>query len=173
MNDNNQKLLEGFNCIARADARILILGSMPGQISLTKEQYYAHPRNSFWRIMAEMFGFNPELPYEKRLPLIQQQGIALWDVVHRCKRKGSLDADIKQQTVEANNFQQLFNDCPDIHHVFFNGQKAASLYKTHVLPGLEPNTSLHYQTLPSTSPAHASLGHDQKYQQWLCIKERL
>lgn len=121
--------------------------------------------------MGELFDAGPELPYKQRLILIQQQQVALWDVVHRCVRKGSLDADIEQQTVEANNFQQLFEICPDIHSVFFNGQKAAALYKSRVLPGINTKTSLHYQTLPSTSPAHASLSHDQKLHQWRCIKQ--
>ena len=102
-------LLCGFDCVARADARILILGSMPGQASLQQSQYYAHPRNSFWYIMGELFAAGPELDYAQRLQVLLEQRVALWDVVHRCQRKGSLDADIEQQSVEANDFLTLFD----------------------------------------------------------------
>lgn len=168
-----QTLLQGFNCIARPDARILILGSMPGQASLDKDQYYAHPRNAFWAIMDRLFTINPELPYAQRLSLLQQQHIALWDVVHRCVRKGSLDSAIQSTTIETNNFHALFVRYPSIQQVFFNGKKSALLYRTQVLPTLNVATPLHYQTLPSTSPAHASLNIEQKLQQWLCIKTSL
>jgi hypoxanthine-DNA glycosylase len=167
-------LLQGFNCIARADARILILGSMPGQASLRKNQYYAHPRNSFWTIMERLFDAGPEHSYEQRLALLQEQRIALWDVVYRCARQGSLDTAIEQHTVVANDFHRLFAACPKIHSVYFNGQKAATLFRQQVLPGLPAALAgLHYQTLPSTSPAHASLNTEQKLQQWSCIKQAL
>ena len=169
--DNSRLLLQGFDCIARPDARILILGSMPGQASLRQAQYYAHPRNSFWYIMGRLFAAGPELPYRQRLRLLQQQQIALWDVVHRCARKGSLDADIEDRTVEANDFNALFKLCPQIHSVFFNGQTAAALFKRRVLTSLDPALSLTYQTLPSTSPAHASLSREQKLQHWRCITQ--
>jgi len=166
-------LLCGFDCVARADARILILGSMPGQASLQQSQYYAHPRNSFWYIMGELFAAGPELEYAQRLRVLMEQRIALWDVVHRCQRKGSLDADIEQQSVEANDFLTLFSRCPDIQQVFFNGQTAATLFRRKVLAGLPPTLSLHYHTLPSTSPAHAGLSREQKLQQWRFIKQGL
>lgn len=168
-----QQLLQGFGCIARADARVLILGSMPGQASLQQSQYYAHPRNSFWYIMGELFAAGAELDYERRLQVLMEQRIALWDVVHRCQRRGSLDADIEAHSVEANDFQMLFARCPDIHHVFFNGQTAANLFKRQVLAGLPSDLSLHYHTLPSTSPAHAGLDREQKLRQWRCVRDYL
>jgi len=165
-----QPLLQGFDCVARADARVLILGSMPGQESLRQTQYYAHPQNSFWYIMGRLFGADPDLPYDQRLLRLQDRGIVLWDVVHRCRRPGSLDAAIDRDSVETNDFKKLFIICPDIDHVFFNGQKAAALYKRLVLPALAIKQEILYQTLPSTSPAHASLNREQKYQQWSLIK---
>lgn len=164
--------LQGFDCIAQADAQILILGSMPGKKSLADKQYYAHPRNCFWQIISKLFNIKATENYQQRLFLLQQQQLALWDVVHRCSRKGSLDADIDTQTVTANQFQHLFDQCPNIKSVFFNGQKAAALYRRLVLPELT-STTLLYHILPSTSPAHASLNFQQKYQQWRCIKHSL
>jgi len=172
-----QPLLQGFDCIARADARVLILGSMPGQASLQQSQYYAHPRNSFWYIMGELFAAGPELDYEQRLQVLMERRIALWDVVHRCQRRGSLDADIESHSVEPNDFHALFARCPDIHQVFFNGQAAASLFKRQVLAGLPAELlsrlALHFHTLPSTSPAHAGLDREQKLQQWQRVRDYL
>ena len=163
-------LLQGFACVAQRDARVLILGSMPGQASLDQDQYYAHPRNAFWYIMGRLFGAGADQPYAQRLKTLQQQGIALWDVVHRCERKGSLDADIKHDSVEQNDLQGLFMQCPNIRHVFFNGRKAAELYRRMVEPTLELSGQIHYQTLPSTSPAHAGLDREAKLRQWTCVK---
>lgn len=167
----DHSLLTSFDAIANSNANILILGSMPGQKSLTENQYYAHPRNSFWPIIAQLFNIELQLCYTKRIILLKKQKIALWDVVHHCVRKGSLDSNIEKTTVIPNNFQSLFKKCPAIHSVFFNGQKAAALYKTQVLPKLGRYTSLFYHTLPSTSPAHASLDLQQKYQLWLVLKK--
>jgi len=166
-------LLQGFSCIARRDARLLILGSMPGQASLDQDQYYAHPRNSFWYIMGQLFGAGPECSYAQRLEILQQEHIALWDVVHRCARKGSLDADIEHDTVEPNNLQGLFDQCTDIRHVFFNGRKAAELYRRMIEPSLVMPYTISYLTLSSTSPAHASLDREGKLLQWLYLKNCL
>lgn len=162
-------LLQGFACVARADARLLILGSMPGQASLDQHQYYAHPRNSFWYIMGRLFDAGPERPYRQRLEILQRRHIALWDVVHRCARQGSLDTAIEHATVEANDLPGLFDRCPEIRHVFFNGRKAAELYRRLVEPSLTLPYALDYQTLPSTSPAHAALSREAKLQQWTCL----
>jgi len=170
----NPGLLQGFACVARRrDARALILGSMPGQASLDQDQYYAHPRNAFWYIMGRLFDAGPDKPYSQRLQTLQQHGIALWDVVHRCARKGSLDADIKHDSVEPNDLRGLFEQCPNIRHVFFNGRKAAELYRRMVEPTLKPGGQIQYQILPSTSPAHASLDREAKLRQWSRIREIL
>ena len=163
-----------FDDVAADDALILILGSMPGVTSLKAQQYYAHPRNLFWDIMGELFGFNPRLPYSERLEQLQSNRIALWDVAHQCERPGSLDSNINSKSVIANDFNALFQSSPQIRAIYFNGQKAAQLYQRLVVPTLPENfQSLPRQILPSTSPAHASLSREEKLKQWSQVGETL
>ncbi len=158
----------GFPFVADASAAILILGSMPGRESLRQQQYYAHPRNAFWPIMGQLFGFDASLPYHERLSQLQRHHVALWDVVQRCRRPGSLDADIRE--AEANDFATFFAAHPHIRHLFFNGAKAESLYLKLVRPGLDERWQcLPARRLPSTSPAHAAMRADQKLELWRSI----
>jgi len=139
---------------------------MPGVQSLTQQQYYAHPRNLFWDFMGELFGAGRNLSYEKRLAVLRDHHIALWDVAHSCVRPGSLDSNMTD--IVANDFTSLFAVAPKIHSVFFNGRKAAALFRKLVLPDLECELELF--TLPSTSPANASASRLQKEGVW---KQRL
>lgn len=157
-----------FLPVAAPDARILILGSMPGQASLTAGRYYAHPRNAFWPIIGELFGFSPDLPYLQRLQLLQAAGIALWDVIAACERSGSLDADIVPDSVRANDFAAFFAVHRKIHDVFFNGAAAEQAFRRHVMPGLSV-VGVSFRRLPSTSPAHAAQGYAQKLAAWSVI----
>lgn len=158
-------LLFCFEPIADCNAEILILGSMPGQESLAAGQYYAHRRNAFWKIMAELLGFNPDSSYEVRLHELKTARIALWDVLQSCTRVGSLDARIAADSITANDFQDFFRTHQKIHTVFFNGAKAESAYRRHVLPTVSA-VPVSYVRLPSTSPAHASLCYEQKLHTW-------
>src|SRR5574343_772220 len=111
--------IRSFPPVAAPDARRLILGSMPGEASLSAGQYYAHPRNAFWRIMGDLLGAGPALPYPARLARLTAAGIALWDVVADCERRGSLDAAIVRESVQANNFRHFFAEHPGIEQIFF------------------------------------------------------
>ncbi|WP_372743203.1 DNA-deoxyinosine glycosylase, partial [Neptunomonas sp.] len=91
-----------FNPIVAPQAKLLILGSMPGVKSLQEQQYYAHPRNAFWQIMKHLLEFDDALNYTRRLELIQRHGVALWDVAHQCIRPGSLDSEIDRNSVIPN-----------------------------------------------------------------------
>jgi double-stranded uracil-DNA glycosylase len=159
----------GFQPIAKIDATVLILGSMPGQKSLEENQYYAHPRNSFWPIMYKLFNVNKTLNYEQRKKLLLQNKIALWDVLRSCYRKGSLDSNIDHSTLESNDFQNFFSKHKNIKTVFFNGAKAEQLFKKYVLKDLE-SINLKYHKLPSTSPAHATKTMEEKFLEWEIIK---
>jgi TDG/mug DNA glycosylase family protein len=158
-------LARSFPPIARADARLLILGSMPGQASLAAREYYAHPRNAFWPIMATLLGFAADSPYAERTRALRAAGIALWDALDSCKRPGSLDSAIVRQSTAVNDFAGFFRSHPEIHHVFFNGVMAESIFRKHVL-STPDRSGLTLVRLPSTSPAHAGLSRDAKLDQW-------
>lgn len=165
-------LARSFAPLARPDARVLILGSMPGRASLQAGQYYAHPRNAFWRIMAALLGLDAEAGYAARTEALTSSGVALWDVLKSCERPGSLDARIEPGSVVVNDFAGFLRRHRGIGAVFFNGSTAELLYRRHVLPGagLGP---LHYTGLPSTSPAHAGMPFGQKLQAWRAVRSCL
>lgn len=158
-----------FPPVANANARILILGSMPGKESLRAGQYYAHPRNAFWQIMGSLTGAGPDIPYPERIQILLSARIALWDVLASCVRHSSMDADIEAAAAEVNDFRSFFQTHPAITHVFFNGSLAQKFYAMHVQPEL--TLPLKYQRLPSTSPAHAAMSYAQKLNAWKVILE--
>ncbi|MCL2178279.1 MAG: DNA-deoxyinosine glycosylase [Proteobacteria bacterium] len=156
-----------FEPIEDKYARVLILGSMPGQTSLAENQYYAHPHNAFWPILSEVLGFEKNAPYALKIQALKNAHIALWDVLQFCIREGSsLDVRIRTSSEKANDFQSFFDAHPEIQHVFFNGSKAQSCFKKHVLRKLNSSSSPSYVRLPSTSPAHASQSYAQKLEIW-------
>jgi double-stranded uracil-DNA glycosylase len=154
-----------FPAIATAEARILILGSMPGAASLEANEYYAHPRNAFWPIMAAVFGFDPAVPYRERVAALMAARIAVWDVLKACRRSGSLDSDIEPDSIEVNDFAALFEAHPDITRVCFNGGTAERYFQRFV-PAILTRPDLHYTRLPSTSPAHAAMSLADKAEAW-------
>lgn len=160
--------VQSFAPVANAEATLLILGSMPGEASLRAGQYYAHPRNLFWRIMGELIGANPDVPYAQRIQALESARIALWDVLHSCARKGSLDASIDSGSLIANDFAAFFLHHPQITHVFFNGAKAEECYRKRVLPVIGIDT-IEYLRLPSTSPANASIAYQRKLEAWRVV----
>ena len=161
-----------FAVVADANARVLVLGSLPGRMSLAKQQYYALPQNSFWKIMGELFGIAHTAPYAQRLAHLRASGVALWDVCHSARRPGSLDSAIEHHTVRANDFARFFRSHPAIGTVFFNGGKAAMLYERLVLPALPAEVRDRRRViLPSTSPAHASLAYAAKLARWAQVGE--
>lgn len=162
--------IRGLPPVVSDASRVLILGSMPGDASLKAGQYYAHPRNAFWRIMSELFGAGPLLPYEQRVDRLQDAGIALWDSLHSCVRPGSLDASITAE--EANDFAAFFAEHPRITHIYFNGAKAEATFRRRVLPILSNDQHI-FVRLPSTSPAHAAMPFEVKVQAWSVIRNAL
>jgi hypoxanthine-DNA glycosylase len=144
-------LLEGFPPVVDDAARLLILGSFPSVLSLAARQYYGNPRNAFWPITSALLGFDGHAPYETRLAALQSHGVALWDVLHKCRRVGSSDSKIDPKSMLANDFGELFASYRSIRRVCFNGHAAATLFRRLV----HVDAPVSYQVLPSTSPARA------------------
>lgn len=157
----------GFPPVARPDARILVLGSLPGVRSLEESRYYAHPRNAFWSIMGELCGARGD--YAARCAKLSEHGVALWDVLQSSVRPGSLDADIDPASARPNDFTGFFASHPHIRQIGFNGRKSAELFGRLVAPGLDsvPPTV----TLPSTSPAFAAMPVAEKLERWRTLLE--
>jgi len=156
-----------FPAIVGEDARTLILGSMPGVASLQAVEYYAHPRNQFWRIIGDITGASPTLPYQQRLSNLRRQRLALWDVLHSCVRPGSLDAAIEHLTAEPNDLIGLLQRTASIGRICCNGGTAHSALKRHFGRQLaEQFPQIELRALPSTSPANASWSYARKLSAW-------
>jgi len=160
-------LESGFPAISDCNARILILGSMPSITSLEQQQYYAHPRNAFWPIMCAVFDIDRNKTYQQRCELLIKNHLAVWDSIQACQRQGSLDQSIDSSSMTANDFTLFFQHHLDIEKILFNGTKAEQVFNRFVLPTLnEQLAALPMLRLPSTSPAHATMNFEQKYQLW-------
>ncbi len=156
----------GFYPVSDAKARVLVLGSFPSIRSLEAGQYYAHPQNAFWKIMGSLFGAGQELPYLQRLDILKRSCVALWDVLANCVRPGSMDGAIVEEASRPNDFITFFAG-KNIERVCFNGRKSEHMYKRLVLPGLpEIFATIEIVTLPSTSPAYASMRFEEKLEKW-------
>lgn len=155
------------------DAELLILGSLPGQLSLQMQQYYAHPRNVFWKLIERIYERASSLPYMHRVEILTANRIALWDVLAAAERPGSLDSSIVRASARANDFAAFFRAHPQISRVYFNGRKAEDLYRRFVLPGVSAEfAAIRYVSMPSTSPAHAGMPFAEKLVRWKRIKEK-
>lgn len=161
--------IHSFASIARRDARVLILGSVPGVKSLELGEYYAHPRNAFWEIMNALCGAARGLPYKQRLERLQDAGIAVWDVLHSAEREGSLDSAI--QHAIPNDLAALLETCPEIELIALNGSYAATTFKCYARTSLPARADLRVVTLPSTSPANARVTVQQKLEVWRSVLE--
>lgn len=160
-------LIQSFPPLARADATCLVLGSIPGRRSLAGKQYYAHPQNAFWRIFAALLGFDPAAPYAARCAALTGGGIALWDVLASCRRAGSLDSSVEEDSIAANDIAGFLQSHRAIIAIRFNGALAEKTFRRHVLPILpEEQRAIHRQRLPSTSPAHAGMCFEDKLVAW-------
>jgi len=157
-------LLVGFPPVIDAHTRILILGSFPGKASLEAEQYYAHPRNQFWRLIANLIDEDLlKLPYAEKLSRLQAHQLGLWDVIAACARQGSLDSAIR--LAQENDFTVLKQRCPQLCKIAFNGKTSGKYAPLFLAAGFD--TLL----LPSSSPAYAMMTFDEKLAHWRGIMQ--
>ena len=168
-------MVTSFPPIVSPASTVLILGSMPGEMSLRMQQYYAHPRNHFWPIIEELTGVPARAPYPERVERLEETGIALWDSLKYCVRPGSLDASIIAGTEEPNEIPALLMAQPTIRAVYFNGKKSEQVFRKHVLPAIPADVlyRLDLIGLPSTSPANASFTYEQKLARWRVVLDYL
>ncbi|AWU99557.1 DNA-deoxyinosine glycosylase [Burkholderia sp. JP2-270] len=153
-------MLQGFGPVVGPHTHTMILGSFPGEASLDAAQYYAHPRNQFWKLLGVVLD-EPELhelAYEARLERVLKHGIGIWDVLAACHREGSLDSAIRN--AKPNDFDALREHVPRLKRVCFNGKTAGRFADVIRAAGYET------LVLPSSSPAHAALSFDQKLSLW-------
>jgi len=163
---------QSFKPLVGPQPRALILGTLPGEEALRKQQYYGNPRNAFWGIMAELFGFPVELEYSQRVAQLQSRPIAVWDVIQQCVRPGSLDSSIDPKSIQPNGLVDFLQQHLTITQLFFNGSRADQEFRRHILPLLGDRlASLEMTRLPSTSPAMARLRPAQKLAAWSVVKD--
>jgi len=158
--------VQSFEPIIGRQPRIIILGSMPGVVSLQALQYYANPRNAFWRIMAELFGVDHEASYDERVRRIASKPVILWDTLKSCHRPGSLDSKIDKGSAEANDFAALLGRFPGVKAILFNGATSEKYFKLLALPTLPESHGLELLRMPSTSPANAAMKFEEKLDCW-------
>jgi TDG/mug DNA glycosylase family protein len=167
-------MIRGFGPIAARDARVLVLGTIPGRQSLARGQYYANPQNAFWFIMERLFQAKTELvDYEARVSMVKAAGVAVWDVLLSAVRDRSVDSAIVAGSEVANDFKAFFVMHDQIRAVFFNGAKAEALFRRFALPDLPQVLSLPLMRLPSTSPANARLTRNDKLDAWRAVTHTL
>lgn len=162
---------ESFAPAGALRPRVLILGSHPGQQSLQQQQYYAHPRNRFWPLMGTLLGFDAKLGYPARLQALSAAGVALWDVLARCVRPGSLDSAIQRDSEVANDLAGWLPD-HDVQLILFNGRAAAAAFDRHIRP-VAGSALPRCLGLPSTSPANAAWSLPRLCEAWQALMPAL
>jgi hypoxanthine-DNA glycosylase len=162
----DRQRITGLPPIARPDARVLILGSMPGSTSLAARRYYVGPGNRFWEVMASLFAIDPALRYDERVTLLQEAGVALWDVIASCERVGSLDSRIAKGSEVANDFHAFLAEHPSVRAVALNGRKAHDLFRTGVAARVLADHSVELIALPSSSGANTRFTSDALTVRW-------
>jgi hypoxanthine-DNA glycosylase len=153
-------MISSFTPFVSSNTETLILGTMPGIASLEKQEYYAHPRNHFWKIIYTLFNNMPiSEDFNEKIKFLELNRIGLWDVLQNCERKGSLDIHIKKQT--ENDFETLFKKYPSINKIIFNGKESHKYF----LKKFGQKEGITYYVMPSTSPAN-TMSFENKLKIW-------
>jgi double-stranded uracil-DNA glycosylase len=167
METGERRRLTGFPPVLDARTRVIVLGTMPSVLSLRAGEYYANPRNRFWRLMTDLLDLPTHASYDERIAAMGARRVGLWDVLAGCEREGSLDANIR--AAEVNDFDALIAHHPDVRAFAFNGTKAASSFDGKVagVRGAGSWRGMRLLRLPSTSPANAAADYDRLRSAWL------
>ena len=160
----------GFAPIESEHAQVLILGTLPSRQSVSSGQYYGNPRNVFWRIMGDLFAAGPDIDYPARTAKLARAGVCVWDVLAAANRDGSLDARIDATSARPNDFGSFFGKHPNVRSIFFNGTRAAELFRRFNCDRFVEAAETELTTLPSTSPAHAAMSYDEKLKRWVIVQ---
>ncbi|UOR12139.1 DNA-deoxyinosine glycosylase [Halobacillus amylolyticus] len=164
-----EKHIYSLSPVIEKNARVLILGSIPGEKSLESNQYYGNPRNHFWKIIFSIYEEKEIEDYEKRLSFLKDHQLALWDVIYSCQRKGSLDSNIRAEV--PNQLTELIQVHRQLKLIVFNGTKAYATFKKHFDKTML--TGVDFKKLPSTSPVPGKFNKtmEGKIEEWKIIKE--
>ena len=161
------EIKRSFEPVTNRRTRLLVLGSLPGEVSLARARYYAHPQNQFWRLMSQVIDADlVPLDYADRLETLLAAGVGLWDVVASASRRGSLDGNIRGHS--PNDLPALVSSLPNLRAVGFNGGKSAAIGA----PQLSGREGLALVALPSSSPAY-TLSFQEKCAAWLTLRRFL
>ena len=156
-------ICKSFEPIIDDNCRVLILGSMPGVKSLEAQEYYAHPQNRFWQLVAQLCNEKLDFAdYAAKKAMLLKHHLALWDTLSYCEREGSLDSDITEEL--PNDIVGLLARYPKITTIICNGGKAANVFKKHFAKNLPHGVCVHY--LHSTSPANARMNLQALADEW-------
>jgi len=160
-------MIQSFDPIIFPDTKILVLGSIPGELSLQQHEYYGNKNNAFWKILFSLFETNFSHDYSDKINLLEKSKIGLWDTIFSCQRKGSSDAAI--QNVVVNQIADLCLKYPNINYIAFNGKTSENYFRKYI--GTVQNVK--FLSLPSTSPANAQMNFETKLNKWKILVEKL
>lgn len=155
-----------FPPISDAETEILILGTLPGDRSLQSGEYFAHPRNRFWKIISAITNNPFPQSYSEKMNLLQRTKIGVWNVLHKAHRKGSLDSEIQNEV--PNDLPAFIDRHKNLKVIAFDGKKAEALFKKH----FSRRSDLTYISLPGCSPANARFSLDALCGRWAEILEK-
>lgn len=161
--------ITGLPPLASADARVLILGSIPGERSLTLQQYYVGQGNRMWFLLGSIFGHDPGRPYDERVAAMKSEGLAMWDVIHTCRRVGSMDSKIVPGSEMLNDFETFFRTHTAVRAVAFNGRTARGVFDRQGGGDILATYGLAAISMPSTSAANARWSYRELVERWKMI----
>ena len=157
---NIDQITRSFDPIVYSNTKILVLGSLPGKKSLELREYYGHPRNRLWKILAHLTGNEIPQNYERKKEFLFKNNIGLWDVAHSAYREGSLDSKIKKEN--PNDIEDLLESYETIKVIGFNGKKSEKMFFKYFTEKL----GIKYVPLPSTSPANMAINFEEMCRRW-------